>query len=45
MFVAEFLEDILVAIPAIAECLKHSDSDVRKAAVELFSMLAAQGIC
>ena len=43
--VAEFREDIRITIPAIAEHLKDSDSYVREAAIELLSMLAAQGMC
>jgi len=45
MCVAEFLKDVRTTIPAIAECLKDFDSDVRKAAIELLSELAAQGMC
>ena len=45
MFVAEFREDVQITIPAIAERLKNSDSYVRKAAIELLSRLAAQGMC
>jgi len=45
MFVAEFREDVPIAIPAIAEHLKDSDSYVRKTAIELLSTLAGQGIC
>ena len=45
MFVAEFREDVRIAIPAIAEGLKGPDSDVRKTAIELLSRLAAQGMC
>jgi len=43
-FVAEFREEVQITIPAIAERLKDSDSDVRKAAIELLSRLAAQGM-
>jgi len=45
MFVAEFREEVRIAIPAIAERLKDSDSDVRKAAIGTLSMLAAEGMC
>jgi len=45
MLVAEFREDIRIAIPAITEHLKDSDSDIREAAIELLSKLAAQGRC
>ena len=45
MFVAEFQEDVRTIIPAIAERLKHFDSDVRSAAIKLLSGLAAQGMC
>jgi len=45
MFVAEFQEEVRITIPAIAERLKDSNSEVRKAAVELLSTLAAQGMC
>jgi len=44
VFVAEFREEVQITIPAIAERLKDSDSDVRKAAIELLSRLAAQGM-
>jgi len=44
MFVAECREDVRISIPAIAERLNDSDSDVRKAAIELFSRLGAQGV-
>jgi len=42
--VAEFREDVRIAIPAIAERLKISDRYVRKAAIEVLSRLAAQGM-
>ena len=45
MLVAEFREEVRIAIPAIAEHLKDSDSGVRKAASEGVSRLAAQGMC
>jgi len=45
MLVAEFREEVRIAIPSIAEHLKDSDSDVRKAAIKLVSGLAAQGMC
>jgi len=45
VFVAEFQEDVRITIPAIAERLKDSRSDVRKAAIEVLSRLAAQGMC
>jgi len=44
-FVAEFRDDIRIAIPAIAEHLKDSDWHVRKEVIELLSTLEAQGIC
>jgi len=44
MLVAEFREDVWITVPAIAECLKDSHSDVRSAAIEVFSRLAAQGM-
>jgi len=44
MFVAEFQEDVRIAIPAIVKCLKDSDWYVRKAAIEVLSRLAAQGM-
>src|SRR5712675_1976704 len=44
-FVAEFREDVQITIPAIVECLRDSDSDVRSAAIEVLSRLAAQGMC
>jgi len=45
MFVAEFQEEVRIAIPAIAEHLKDSDYDVRKAAIKLVSILAVQSMC
>jgi len=45
MFVAEFRENIQIAIPAIVECLKDSHWYVRKTAIEVLSRLAAQGMC
>jgi len=42
--VAEFWDDVRIAIPAIAEYLKDSHSDVLKAAIEGVSRLAVQGI-
>jgi len=45
MFAAEFREDVRVTIPAIVDRLKDSVWYVRKAAVDLFSGLLAQGIC
>jgi len=45
MFAAEFREDVRITIPAIAECLNDYDWDVRKAAIEVLSRLAAQGMC
>jgi len=45
MFLAEFREDIRITIPAIAEHLKDSHSNVREAAIEFLSRLAAQGMC
>jgi len=42
MFVAEFREDI---VPAIAEGLKDTHFNVRIAAIEGISRLAAQGMC
>jgi len=44
MFVAEFLEDVRIMIPAIAEHLKNSDFYVHKAAIRLLSKLAVQGM-
>jgi len=44
MFVGKFREDVRVAVPAVAECLKDSDWYVRKAAIEVLSRLAAQGM-
>jgi len=44
MFVAEFREEVRIAIPAIREHLNDSVSYVREAAIELLSMLAAQGM-
>jgi len=43
LFVAEFREDVLITIPAITERLKDSHDNIRKAAIELLSRLAAQG--
>jgi len=45
MFVAEFREDVRITIPAIVEYLKDSDWYVCKAAVELLSRVAVQGMC
>ena len=45
MLVAEFREEVRIAIPAIAEHLKDSDMYVRKTVIEGVSMLAAQGMC
>jgi len=45
LFVAEFRGDVRTTIPSIVECVKDSDSDVREAAIELLSRLAAQGVC
>jgi len=45
MFVAEFREDVRITIPAIAERLKDSGSEVRSAAIGVLSRLAAQGMC
>jgi len=45
VFVAEFLEDVRIAIPAIVKYLKDSHSDVREAAIEGVLRLAAQGMC
>jgi len=44
MFVAKFREDVPITIFAIMECLKDSYPDVRKAAIEGISSLAAQGM-
>jgi len=44
IFVAEFKEEVRTTIPATVECLRDSDSDVREAAIELLSMLAARGM-
>jgi hypothetical protein len=43
-FVDEFREDVRITIPAIGEHLKDSHSYVIKAAIELLSRLAAQGM-
>jgi len=45
MFEAEFREDVRITIPAIVGRLKDFDSDVRKAAIEGLSTLAALGMC
>jgi len=45
MIVAEFLEDVRIAIPVIAEHLNDSDWSVRNAAIELLLRLGAQGMC
>jgi len=45
VFVAEFREDIPITIPALMEHLTDSKPDVRRAAMELLSRLAAQGLC
>jgi len=45
MFIAEFREDVRTILPAVAECLKDSDSDFREAAIGLISSLAARGMC
>ena len=45
MFIAEFWEDIQTIIPTIMEYLEDRDSDVQKAAIELLSSLAEQGMC
>src|SRR5712672_3150998 len=45
IFVAEFREDVRIAIPAIAEGLKDSHSHVRSAAIELLPWLAAESMC
>jgi len=45
MFVAEFREEVRIAIPTIAELLKDSDWYVRETAIKLLSRLAAQGRC
>jgi len=34
MFAAKFLEDVWITIPAIAKCLKDSDSHVRLVVIE-----------
>jgi len=44
-FVAEFREDVRIAIPAIVESMKDSGPDVRKAIIKEVSGLAAQGMC
>jgi len=44
-FVAEFREDIRIVIPTILECVNDSRSDVRMAAIDGVSRLAAQGMC
>jgi hypothetical protein len=43
--VAEFREDIRVAIPGFVECLKDSTYYVRSAAIEGLSKLGAHGLC
>jgi len=43
MFVAKFRKDVRIIIPTVVERLEDSDSDVRKAAMELLSRLAEQG--
>jgi len=45
MFVAEFRGNVQITIPVIAESLKDSDSEIRTAAIEGLSRLAAQGLC
>ena len=45
MFLAEFRKDVQTSIPAIAEGVKDSNSEVRAAAIEGLSRLAAQGMC
>ncbi len=45
MVVAELCGDIQRAIPDIVECLKHLDHDVRKAAINGLSSLAAHCMC
>ena len=44
-FLADFLEDIRIIVPVIAEHLKNSYWYVRNVAIELLSRLAAQGMC
>jgi len=44
MFVDEFQEDMQKIIRTILERLNDSDSDVRKAVIELLSRLAEQGM-
>jgi len=45
MFVAEFRENVRITIPVIAKCLNDFNWDVRKAAIEFLSMLAAHSMC
>jgi len=45
MLVGEFKEDVRITIPTIVARLKDSDPDVCKAAIELLSRLAVQGMC
>ncbi len=45
MVVVELCGDIQRAIPGIVECLKHLDQDVRKAAINGLSSLAAHCMC
>jgi len=45
MFVAEFREDLRIAIPAIAKRLKDSHPGFRLGAINLLSRLGAQGMC
>jgi len=45
MSVAKFREDVEIIISGIEEHLKHSDVYARRAAMELLSRLAEQGMC
>jgi len=45
MFEAEFRDDVRIAVPAIAEHLKGSHSDIREAAIKGLLRLVGKGIC
>jgi len=45
VFVAEFRDDIRITIRAIGEHVKDSNRYLSKAAIELLSSLAGQGMC
>ena len=44
MSLVDFQEDVRITIPAIVECMKDVYGNVRKAAINAFSMLATQGM-